>query len=128
MSQPDLPSWLRDFLISLIVNIVVGGIAYFLTMNLLITIVALVATVVGIIIAYHVNKALKALRNSGLKRTYEDSPDPTPMLKKYFENSKRVRLVAIRGARMLGTDRSLISYIMRKLPKSWKGKIQVLLL
>jgi len=128
MSQSDLPSWLRGFIISLIINIVVAGLTYLITINLLLTFVAVAVTIVGIVIAYYTYRVLDALRKSGLKRTYKDSPDPTPLLKKYFENSARVRLLAIRGARMLGTDRSLISYIFGELPKSWKGKIQVLLL
>ena len=128
MSREDIPSWLKDFLISLFINLVIGGITYLLTTNVFITIGALVATIIGVIIAYYAHNAIGALRNSGLKRTYKDSPDPTPMLKKYFENSTRVRLLAIRGARMLGTDRSLISYILSQLPKSWKGRIEILLL
>ena len=128
MSRADLSSLLKDILKALIINLVIGGIAYVLTMNLFITIIALSAAAFGIIIVYYAHRTITTLRNSGLKRIYKDDPDPTPLLKKYFENSRRVRLLAIRGARMLGTDRSLISFILSQLPKSWKGRIEILLL
>jgi len=128
VSREDFPPWLKDFLISLIVNIVIVGVTYLLTTSLFFALCALGVTIAGIIIAYYLHNVAGVLRHSGLKRIHKDSPDPTPMLKRYFENSKKVRLLAIRGARMLGTDRSLISFILNKLPKEWKGKIEILLL
>ena len=128
MSREDLPSWFRELIISFIINLAVVGLTYLLTTSLLATVIALLVTPPIIIAAYYLRRTIIVIKNSGLRKTYQDHPDPTPLLKRYFRNSERVRLLAIRGARMLGTDRSLIKYVISELPKSWKGKIQILLL
>ena len=50
------------------------------------------------------------------------------MMEKHFNNSNTIQLLAIRGARMMGSDRSIINYLISNLPKSWEGEIQILLL
>lgn len=119
---------LREFLLTLVTDVIVTGIIYFFTMNLLTATIALVVTTVSVVTVYYLYRTMDVVTASGLKRTHKDSPDPTPLLKKYFESSKRIRLLAIRGARMMGTDRSLINYVIGELPKSWNGRIEVLLL
>lgn len=128
MKRDDFPPWIKEFLISLVINVVIAGLIYLLTTSLIKTAIALLITLSSVIAVFYLYTIVNVVRNSGLRGIHKDSPDPTPMLKKYFRDSKRVRLLAIRGARMLGTDRSLIKYIISELPKAWKGKIEILLM
>ncbi len=128
MNGIDLPHSLREFIITLGIEILVTSITYNLTKNLFMTFISIVITLLIIIVVYNLWMIMWLFKESGLKKIHKDSPDPTPMLKQYFSSSKRIQLLAIRGARMLGTDRSLINYIIRELKKDWKGNIEVLLL
>lgn len=122
------PTGFSKIVFTSFINIATGIITYFLTKDFITAFIAVGITILLILLFYNSYIYYNLIKKSGLKRIYDDKPDPTPMLKHLFKKSKQIRLLAIRGARMLGSDRSLINYISKELPRSWEGSIQILLL
>lgn len=114
----------KEYIVPFLVNIIAGVALFFLTKNILYTVIG----VLCFSIIIYVSRIVMLHNVSGLKRYYKDSPDPTTLLNQYFKESNLIRLLAIRGARMLGNDRSLINYIIRRLPRDWEGRIEILIL
>ncbi len=114
----------KEYIIPFIINIVAGACLYFFTKNIL-------YVVLGVILLFaviYIFRIISMHRLSGLIRCYNDCPDPTALLTQYFKKSKLIQILAIRGARMLGNDRSLINFVIKELPRGWDGKIQILIL
>ncbi len=130
MIKGNLPSRqrVREILITLTIDISAGIIVFLLTQDLKISLIVIIVMIFVISGVWRLNDHINIVKKSGLKQIFMDSPDPTPLLKQYYRTSQRIRLLAIRGARMLGSDRSLINHIVRELPRAWKGTIQILLL
>ncbi|MFA6587598.1 MAG: hypothetical protein WCT08_00875 [Patescibacteria group bacterium] len=120
--------WQTQVVLAITLNIIAGLFVYFATNNLWATIISVAIFVFGIYLLYFLTATYILLRQSGLKRLHSDTPDPTTLLTQYFQESTEIRILAIRGARMLGTDRSLINYVICRLPKGWNGRILILML
>jgi hypothetical protein len=128
MNEQILGVRIRELVVTLLINFVVAGIVYAFTKNWELALIILASLIVVASLAFIIYRAYSILNQSGLTKIHKDAPDPLPLLKKYFNESQRIRVLAIRGARMMGTDRSVINYVIGQLPKKWQGEIQVLLL
>jgi hypothetical protein len=128
VSEEFLTDKLRRYVITFIIDAIAATIIYFSTKNWIAAVAAVFIALIVILVLFYSFRLLEVIKESGIRRIHRDSPDPTPMLQRYFKKSRRIRFLAIRAARMMGTDRSLINYIIEKLPRTWHGRIEILLL
>lgn len=126
-------SGIKDILInvigSIIATIMITIVIYIISVDVAIAVASLIViltvTLVSSVIYYYIKRYYFVCRTLGIESRSEKKKENW---RKFFLESKDIRILLCRGGAVLGTDTDPLYLTLTELPKKWNGKIRVLLL
>ena len=120
---------LKELAIRLGPSIAGGLVVHFLLSNLIYTLLTLCAILGLTWVVSKFVEQVSAARKVGIIRAYPNRKESEKALRAYLRGARDVRILAIRGLHIIGSDHSILYTELLGLPRNdWPQRIRVLLL